>query len=315
MCAKRQQPANDPTVPPTYTPQAQDAPDRIRVHYGNLTSSQRQVADYLLAHPFEAATLSIDAMAAECTVSVATMNRFASALGYGSYSSFRNHWQQLLQPGMAPLDKLQQQRDMPSTAHRRLQSTLHNGAAQAQTAAALLDPATTEAMAHHIAKARRIAVLGSDVSAYIAGYFASYASLFRPDVECLPQAGGPSEAQRKLMSLDKDDLLLAISLPRYSSQTLELCALAHARQIPIVVITDRPDAPIAAYTQQILLAPAQHPMLPASAMGVLGLLEGLCTVLAASSPWSAEDMRQRVQLADAFHVDTSPRARAARKAP
>ena len=48
-------------------------------------------------------------------------------------------------------------------------------------------------------------------------------------------------------------------------------------------------------------------------MGVLGLLEGLCTVLAASSPWSAEDMRQRVQLADAFHVDTSPRARAARK--
>ena len=104
MCAKRQQPTA-PDTPPSPT-----APDRIRQHYAALTASQRQVADHILAHSFEAATLSIDAMAAQCGVSLATMNRFASTLGYASYSSFRNHWQQQLHTGQAPLDKLVQVR-------------------------------------------------------------------------------------------------------------------------------------------------------------------------------------------------------------
>ena len=300
MCAKRQQPAT-PDTPPS-----PDAPERIRQHYAALTASQRQVADHILAHSFEAATLSIDAMAAQCGVSLATMNRFASALGYASYSSFRNHWQQQLHTGQAPLDKLVQVRQQPSSAVQRLQSTLQSGAAQAQAAAGLLDADTPEAVAQLLAQARQIAVLGSDVSAYLAGYFASYAGLFRPGVESLTQSGGASEAQRRLLALGPDDALLAISLPRYSRQTLELCALAHARGIPVLAITDSPGAPIAAHARHILLAPAQHPMLPASAMGVLGLLEGLCTVLAASSAWSADEMRERSQLADAFHADASP---------
>ena len=145
-----------------------------------------------------------------------------------------------MQTGRTPLDKLEQVRTTPRTALQRVQSTLHSGAEQAQTAATLLSTDALDAAAACLTNARHIAVLGSDVSAYLAGYFASYAGLFRPRVESLTLAGGASESQRKLMMLGPDDALLAISLPRYSRQTLELCALAHDRGIPVIAITQRP---------------------------------------------------------------------------
>ena len=300
MCAKRLAPtASTKTDAPT-------AVEQVRSQYSAMTSSHRKVADYVLAHPFEAATLSIDAMARHCDTSVTTMNRFASNLGYGGYSSFRAHWQQLLQaPSMlAPLDKLQQQRSTAAPLDQRFQTALHAGAAQLQTAAALLAPATLDAAAQLLTQARHIAVLGSDVSAYLAGYLVSYASLFRNQVDNLSSLGGASEAQRRVLALGKDDVLVALSLPRYSELTVNLCALAHERGVPVIALTDQPNAPIAPYAQHLLLAPTQHPMLPASGVAALGLLEGLCTMLAAASPRSPDEMLRLSQGAARFHMDS-----------
>ena len=55
----------------------------------NLTRSHRKMADYVLAHPFQAATMAIDEMAAALGTSVATANRFARALEFDGYPQFR----------------------------------------------------------------------------------------------------------------------------------------------------------------------------------------------------------------------------------
>lgn len=304
MCAKRIPP------PAEASPLVATAVERVRAHYGALTSGHRQVADYLLGHQFEAATLSIDAMARQCGVSVTSMNRFASSLGYAGYSSFRAHWQQLLQApaAFAPLDKLQQQRATPTPAAQRLHTALHAGSAQLQAAAALLDPQALQAITQQLVQAQHVAVLGSDVSAYLAGYFVSYASLFRGHVDNISSLGGASEAQRRVLALTPDDVLIAMSLPRYSELTVDLCALAHERGVPVIAITDSPAAPIAAFAQHLLIAPAQHPMLPASGVVMMGLLEGLCTMLAAASPRSPDEMLRLSQGAARFHIDTAARA-------
>ena len=46
-----------------------------------LTRSHQQMADYVMAHPLQAATMPIDELAAAVGVSVATANRFARAIG------------------------------------------------------------------------------------------------------------------------------------------------------------------------------------------------------------------------------------------
>lgn len=83
------------------------------------------------------------------------------------------------------------------------------------------------------------------MSGYLGGYFASYLSLFRADVQNLAQGGGPGEPFRRLLDLGGEDLLLLLSLPRYSTLTLELADFAAKRGVPVAAITDSPGAPIA----------------------------------------------------------------------
>ncbi|MCZ2135534.1 MAG: MurR/RpiR family transcriptional regulator [Burkholderiales bacterium] len=281
---------------------APSAARHLEHRYGELTRQQRQVADYVLAHPFEAATLAIDALAARCAVSVATMNRLARALGYPSYSAFRADWQQLLRGGVPPIEPLLRQRERSATARERVQATLSGGGEHLRAADALLDEATLARVGTRLVGARRIAVLGGDVSAYLAGYFASYASLFRDGVDAISGLGGASEAERRVLALGPEDVLLAVSLPRYSALTVELAALARAREVHVIALTDGPAAPIVEHAHESLLAPSQPGMLPASAVGAIALLEGLCAVLAAHSPRSRDELLARSQRAARFHV-------------
>lgn len=284
-----------------------NAARHLQSRYADLTAQQRQVADHMLAHPFEAATLAIDAMAERCDVSVATMNRYARALGYPGYSALRKDWQQVLHGAAPPVDKLQQQRTQATQPAQRLQAALEDGVEQLRSAAALLHADTPQQVAQLLAHAPRVGVLGSDVSAYLASYFVSYASLFRGGVDAISGLGGAGEAQRRVLALQQGDLLLAISLPRYSTLTVELCALARERGVWVVAITDSPASPVAPHAHHVLLAPSQHAVLPAGGMGVLGLLEGLCALIAAQSPRSREELLELALGATRFHTDALPR--------
>lgn len=283
------------------------AAQRLHRCYEQLTPQQRQVADYVLAHPFEAATLAIDALAERCGVSIATMNRFARALDYAGYSALREDWQQVLRGAAPSVDKLHKERAQPTEPVHHMHTALQGGAEQVRAAAALLDAARLAAVAQLLTQAPRIGVLGSDVSAYLAGYFVSYASLFRPGVEAISGLGGASEAQRRILALAPGDVLLAISLPRYSTLTVDLCALAQERGLSVVALTDSPAAPVTAHAHHTLLAPSQHTVLPASGMGVIGLLEGLCALIAAQSPRSHEELLNLALSAAHFHINTLPK--------
>ena len=63
--------------------------DRIARAMPDLTPSHRTMADYVLAHSFRAATMTIDELAEAASVSTATVNRFAHKLGFSGFPAFR----------------------------------------------------------------------------------------------------------------------------------------------------------------------------------------------------------------------------------
>ncbi|MBE7420800.1 MAG: MurR/RpiR family transcriptional regulator, partial [Ideonella sp.] len=265
---------------------------RLTRRYGALTQAQQRLGDYVLAHRFEAATLAIDALARRAGVSVASANRFARALGYAAWAEFRRHWQAELRPQTAPLDRLERQQRLHKrgSAAERVRAVLHDAQADLQRSAADADDAALQAVGERLLAARRVAVFGAEVSAHLGGYFASYLGLFRPDVINLAAAGGIGEPMHRLLDLGADDLLVLLSLPRYSAFTLELAAFARSRGVAVVAITDAPGAPLAAAADMVLYAPAAPALLPASGVSVLALLEGLCAAVAARSPRRPADL-------------------------
>ena len=71
-----------------------------------LTRSHRQMAEYVLAHPLQAATMPIDELAATVGVSVATANRFARALEFEGYAQFRAALVLGFEATLAPVERL-----------------------------------------------------------------------------------------------------------------------------------------------------------------------------------------------------------------
>lgn len=76
--------------------------------------------------------------------------------------------------------------------------------------------------------------------------------------------GGNENAAYRLAAIAGPDVLLAIALPRYSQDTLQLSRLAHERKAAVLAITDSPASPLA---RHVPYAPADPP--------VLALIEGL----------------------------------------
>ncbi|MBE0602337.1 MAG: MurR/RpiR family transcriptional regulator, partial [Deltaproteobacteria bacterium] len=61
----------------------------IRTKYHTLSSVQKVVADYILAHTAEVVLLSISGLAAKCDTSETTVMRFLRKLDFDSYQVFR----------------------------------------------------------------------------------------------------------------------------------------------------------------------------------------------------------------------------------
>src|SRR5512141_3371363 len=61
----------------------------ISDHYGQLTKSERQIADHLRKNQEESAFLSVSELAQRLDLSEATLVRFARSLGFDSYPAMR----------------------------------------------------------------------------------------------------------------------------------------------------------------------------------------------------------------------------------
>ncbi|CAI8703182.1 MULTISPECIES: MurR/RpiR family transcriptional regulator [unclassified Pseudomonas] len=241
----------------------------------DLPPSLRKVADFILRHPLKAATLTIEEMAAETATSPAAVNRLAKALDVGGYSGMKAELVTTLQQMVSPVDKLRNElAQRPGGAfglHEQIQSATSN----LDTAGSNNHPDTFEAVVTCLIQARKIYILGFGNSVYLAGLAASTLMPFCADATAISMEGGNENAAYRLAAITRDDVLLAISLPRYSLDTLQLSRFAHERGATVLAITDSPASPLTHVARHVLFAPADHPVLTSSYIAVLALIEGL----------------------------------------
>jgi DNA-binding MurR/RpiR family transcriptional regulator len=231
----------------------------------DLQPSLRKVADFILRHPLKAATLTIEELAQETSTSAAAVNRLARALKLSGFSALKAALVATLRNEMA------QRPDGAFGLHEQIQVASGN----LGTAANSNSPATFEAFVDCLIQARRIYILGFGNSAYMAGLAAANLVPYCADAVAISMEGGNENAAYRLAAITENDVLLAISLPRYSLDTIHLARFANERGARVLAITDSPASPLVRLAELVLFAPADHPMLISSNTVVLALIESL----------------------------------------
>ena len=104
-------------------------------------------------------------------------------------------------------------------------------------------------------------------------------------------------------------MLLVISLPRYSRDIIRLANFARQRGAHAMAITDSAAAPVAQVAQTLLLAPAEHPWLPSTAIGAVALAEALAGAVMKLNP-DAQRVASDLSEAVLAHLEThTPKSR------
>ncbi|MDC7823759.1 MurR/RpiR family transcriptional regulator [Pseudomonas sp. BLCC-B13] len=241
----------------------------------DLQPSLRKVADFILRHPLKAATLTIEELAQATDTSPAAVNRLARAMQLGGFSALKTALVATLQDLVSPVDKLRNELAQRSDGSFGLHEQMRIAGSNLGSTTNGNSQESFAAFVEALAAARRVYILGFGNSAYLAGLAAANLVPYCADAVAVSMEGGNENAAYRLASITAEDALLAISLPRYSLDTLQLARYALERGAKVLAITDSPASPLAPIADHSLFATAEHPVLISSNIAVLALIESL----------------------------------------
>ena len=269
---------------------------RIARMLPTLSRSHRQVADYVLEHPLQAATLRIDELAATVGVSVATANRFARALQFEGYPQFRAALVLGFETTLAPVEKLRSTLAQPATVADIFAASLEESRRNIDLTRQSIDAQSCTAAVAAILGARRICIVGFGTSSWLGGLLQRCLDPYCSQVQLLASMEGSSYAARILSHLNASDLLIAIAFPRYFEDTVLLTRRARDAGVPVLALTDRVTSPLAPLSNMALYAHTESQYFSNSEAAVLALIEALCSAVAHGAKGS---VKAAAQLAEA----------------
>ncbi|WOC15078.1 MurR/RpiR family transcriptional regulator [Pseudochrobactrum sp. MP213Fo] len=251
----------------------------IEAQWPSLTTNQQKIADFVLANPFQVATMGIEELATATETSAATITRFVKALSLSGFADFRAHavqgYQGLLKTGF----NLERARQTPPSCVA--QDSFENATRLVEEMALQGDSAIWESTALRMMSARRVAFLGFGISANILELFADKTISFTRNQILLTGSGGSERIVQKIIGLGPEDLLIAMSLPRYSQSTVDFMKLARGRGCYCISISDGPQSPIYALSHEQIVIPSGHPVLHGSTVAAMAAIEAIIAILAA----------------------------------
>lgn len=258
----------------------------------SLTRSHRQMADYVLARPLQAAIMPIDELAATLGVSVATANRFARALEFDGYQQFRAALVLGFESTLAPVEKLRSHLEQPTTVADVFAAALQGNQRNIDLTRQSLDAQSCEQAVTAILKARRIYIVGFGASSWLGGLLQRNLDMYCDNVQLLASIESSSYGARSLTKLQPTDLLIAIAYPRYFSDTVFLTRRAREAGVPVLALTDRVTSPLAPLATVAIYAHTDSQYFANSEASALALIEALCSAVAHSAKNSVKAATQ-----------------------
>ena len=250
-----------------------------------FTAAQRKVADYIIKNPADVAFLTTEQLAALTQVSVASIMRLAYSMGYTGYAQLQKALQDALKDRVAPSARFEK-----NTSSIEKNSILSACVAtqidNISKTAELLSAAGIKNSFALMNKAKKIYILGVRTSHATAYYL--YEGLNRIGLNCELIIPDTSRTQSVLAHMSSENLLIAISLPRYAKRTVEIANVARTKGAKIIAITDAYSSPLAIIADESLLCTYDSVSFHNSGIGSLFLADFLISGIASANPKRAK---------------------------
>lgn len=187
-----------------------------------LSKGHRRIAEYIAQHYDKAVFMTAGALGRECGVSESTVVRFASAMGYEGYPELRERLRGLVSQRLTSEQRFAitsgiEQGDVLATV-------LKNDAHNIRKTVEALSQEDFDDVVRRLLDARRIYVMGLRSAAPLAQFMYHYLHQIFDGVTLVSNTTG--DVFEEIARIDRSDVLVGISFPRYSTRTVECMRFA-----------------------------------------------------------------------------------------
>ena len=205
-----------------------------------LSKSHKKIAEYILNNYSKAVYMTASTLGEKVGVSESTVVRFAVAMGYEGYPEIQKALQELVRHWLTAVQRFEMAADI--APGEVLGTVLNEDMQNIKTTIEEINESAFDNAVQKISESRNLYVMGLRSAAPIAQFLCYYLNFIFDNVRIVSEASG--DVFEQISRINEEDLLFAISFPRYSTRTLEAMKFARNRGAIVVGLTDGPMSPI-----------------------------------------------------------------------
>jgi DNA-binding MurR/RpiR family transcriptional regulator len=272
----------------------------LQARMPTLAAGQRRIARVLLADPEATAFRSIGETAKVADVHESSLVRFAAALGLSGYPALVRLCREQLAEQAQLVRRFEQAAELTGV-EALLGSVVEHDRQNIARTFARLDETTWDAAVAMLTEAPRVHVIGLRKCFSVAYLLAYLLRMVRPGVAQLtPSAGMLAD---DLRDLEPGHVFVALSIHRYTGDTVRAIAAAKRRGLRTLALTDNPASPLVPHADLTCYVETGGVTLFRSLSAFVSLAQALATAVALrSGTTTRSELLQDEQLLDRFDV-------------
>jgi DNA-binding MurR/RpiR family transcriptional regulator len=270
---------------------------KLQQKISELTETQRRVADYIIKHPLDVAFLTVDQLAGVVKTSTTTIMRLTFSLGYSGYTEFQKGLQENLRNQAAPQTRLEanikgiEEDDLWG---RYAESQIQN----IQNTMDMISQDALEQTQKMIMSADRIICTSVRSGLPVAQYLSHGLNRLFGNTSLV--VADVSDWVDSVVNMNENDLVIAISFPRYARRIIDLARTAKMNGVKIISITDSYSSPLVSHSDLLLPCNSSSIAFHNSAVSSMFVADYIISALAINYP---EQTKKRLDKVNAILTD------------
>ncbi|KKM10774.1 hypothetical protein SY88_11860 [Clostridiales bacterium PH28_bin88] len=222
-----------------------------------LSTGHQAIAEYILRNYKDIPSLSAQEVAERVGVSDASVIRFCQSVGFSGYSQLKDEIYEIVKQEEPPSIKMQKTLMNVKEKNEAVAMVFKDVLSNIEKTFSAFDHRSFAAAVGRLSTAHRILLLGVGSCASLAEFLGFHLKRLGLPVEKITSGG--FWMFETLGTLQPGDVLVVISYPRYSRDTLRGMVFAKKKGASVIAITDNMHSPIGQGADLVLAAKSTNP--------------------------------------------------------
>ena len=250
----------------------------LQERFPEFSKGQRRIAQYITDSYDKAAFMTANKLGKTVGVSESTVVRFAVDLGFDGYPSMQKAMQEMVLNRLTSVQRIKVANDRigdQDVVSMVIQSDMEKLRQTSET----VDRAEFQSAVQGILNARRVYIIGVRSVAPMADFLGYYLNYMLNNVRTVT-ASGTGEMFEQIVGVEREDVVIAFSFPRYSSATLKAAQYCRSTGANVIAITDKRESPLARSADHVICAKSDMVSLVDSLVAPLSVVNALIVAVA-----------------------------------